>query len=224
MTFSKEWDETYANGDHLSIWPWSDLVSLVHRFSKLKKNKSIVLELGCGAGANIPLFLDLKFDYHAVDGSQNIINFLHEKFPKIKSKIIKSDFTKTIPFKKKFDLIVDRSSLISNDIIGVNNGLKILSSKLKPNGLFIATDWFSEQHDGFNLGKILDEQTRYDFPKNSEFSGIGNIHFCNKEYLKKILSKHKLQIIYQEHKLVETELGNKNETKGFWNFVCKKYD
>ena len=29
MSFSNEWDERYQNNSHMSIWPWSDLVSLV---------------------------------------------------------------------------------------------------------------------------------------------------------------------------------------------------
>ena len=32
MSFSKEWEHSYASGTHLSIWPWSDVVSLVHRY------------------------------------------------------------------------------------------------------------------------------------------------------------------------------------------------
>tara|TARA_B110000503_G_C7081777_1_gene385487 strand:+ start:284 stop:955 length:672 start_codon:yes stop_codon:yes gene_type:complete len=222
MVFSKEWEETYNKGQHFSTWPWSDLVSFVHRFSKPSDGFNSILELGCGAGANIPLFLDLKFDYYAIDGSKSIIKYLHSKFPDHKDKIIKSDFTKKIPFLRKFDLIVDRSSLISNDTEGVSNGLRLLSSKLKPNGRFIAIDWFSEDHDGFKLGEIIDEQTRCNFPSNSDFSGIGKIHFCNKNYLTKILRKENLHLTYIEHKITKSDFKNNNETKAVWNFVCEK--
>ena len=42
----------------MSIWPWSDLVSYVMRYTKINENYK-VLEIGCGSGANIP-FLCLQ--------------------------------------------------------------------------------------------------------------------------------------------------------------------
>jgi SAM-dependent methyltransferase len=222
MGFSKEWEETYANREHFSTWPWSDLISFVHRFSKPSDGFNSILELGCGAGANIPFFIDLKCNYHGVDGSNSIIQYLHKKFPNHKNKILKCDFTKELPFKKQFDLIVDRSSLISNNIEGVSNGIKLLSSKLRNKGRFIAIDWFSEHHEGFNSGEIVDKQTRNNFPKDSDFSGIGKIHFCNKEYLAQIFSKENLKLIYIEHKIIESDTYQDHKIKAFWNFVCEK--
>ena len=34
MGFSPEWEQRYAENTHLSVWPWSDVVSLVHRHCK----------------------------------------------------------------------------------------------------------------------------------------------------------------------------------------------
>ena len=57
MSFSNEWDESYKKNTHLSIWPWSDLVSYVMRYARPENPKNCnVLELGCGAGANIDFF------------------------------------------------------------------------------------------------------------------------------------------------------------------------
>lgn len=56
MTFSKEWDNLYRNNQQMSIWPWSDLISYIKRYTEGVSGKSI-LELGCGAGANIPFFV-----------------------------------------------------------------------------------------------------------------------------------------------------------------------
>ena len=80
----------------MSIWPWSDLVSLVMQY-KLPKEEFRVLELGCGAGANIPLFIALGADYYAVEGSQTIVNQLHKQYPQFKDNIIVGDFTKDMP-------------------------------------------------------------------------------------------------------------------------------
>ena len=78
------WNNIYKNKKHLSIWPWSDIVSLVSRFcNKIINNKnSKVLELGCGAGANIPFFLSKKNQYFGIDKSEYIINFLKKNIRK----------------------------------------------------------------------------------------------------------------------------------------------
>ena len=222
MSFSNEWESTYKKGRHLSLWPWSDLVSFVHKYSNPSDGFKSMLELGCGAGANIPFFLKLDFDYHGVDGSESIINFLHSNFQQHKNKILCCDFTKELPFPELFDLVVDRSSLISNNMESLANGLRLLSSKLKPKGRFIAIDWFSEDHDGFKLGESIDKQTRNNFPNYSEFFGIGNIHFCNESYLKEILINANLNLIHLEHKVIKTHLVKKSKTKAVWNFVCEK--
>jgi len=56
----------------------------VIRYAKPAKKQNRVLELSCGAGANIPFFLGQGFKYYGIDGSDTIINKLKESFPKIK--------------------------------------------------------------------------------------------------------------------------------------------
>ena len=73
MTFSLEWDERYSSNTQMSIWPWSDLVSYVIRYAKPARKQIRVLELGCGAGANIPFFLAQGFKYYGIEGSNTII-------------------------------------------------------------------------------------------------------------------------------------------------------
>ena len=55
MGFDSEWEQRYAEKTHLSVRPWSDTVSLVIQHCKSVVTEARrVLELGCGAGANIP--------------------------------------------------------------------------------------------------------------------------------------------------------------------------
>ena len=52
------WESAYSLGGHNTLWPWSDLVSLVSRHCCpiSSPEKFNMLELGCGPGANIPFF------------------------------------------------------------------------------------------------------------------------------------------------------------------------
>ena len=83
MTFSKEWDQRYRQHSDMSVWPWSDLVSYVIRYVHLQK-KLYVLEIGCGAGANIPFVLSLGYKYYGIEGSPTIVAKLKKDFPALR--------------------------------------------------------------------------------------------------------------------------------------------
>ena len=75
MGFCQEWEAIYKGDKHLSVWPWNSVVSLTHRFYDLNKNLK-VLELGCGAGANIPYFASFdNIEYYGLEAGvpQNMI-------------------------------------------------------------------------------------------------------------------------------------------------------
>ena len=96
MAFSTEWEKIYQNNEQISIWPWSNCVSLCHRYGNLHEGMK-VLELGCGAGANIPFFVQRKAAYYAVDGSATMVEKLKEKFGSLsflKMEILKIEIVK----------------------------------------------------------------------------------------------------------------------------------
>lgn len=150
--FSQEWDECYRKNTQMSIWPWSDLVSYVMRYARPDSPKYRVLELGCGAGANIPFFSHLGVDYCAIEGSPSIVGKLWEKFPELKKQIVVGDFTKEIPFEGQFDLIFDRASLTHNSTKAIMQTIKLIKESLKLGSKFIGIDWFSTLHSDYNGG------------------------------------------------------------------------
>ena len=95
MAFSTEWEEIYRNNEQLSIWPWSSCVSLCHRYGNMREGMN-VLELGCGAGANIPFFIQQKTNYYAVDGSATVVEILKKKFAGHKVYVAQADFTRDL--------------------------------------------------------------------------------------------------------------------------------
>ncbi|CAN5232829.1 hypothetical protein BH11PSE11_BH11PSE11_16520 [soil metagenome] len=220
MNFSAEWDAHYREVDRLSLWPWSDLVSYVMRYARPQATGFRVLELGCGAGANIPFFENLKVEYFAVEGSPAIVSKLHERFPALKDRIVAGDFTTTIPFDGEFDLVVDRSSLTHNTTAAIEQCLAAVHAKLKPGGKFIGIDWFSTANPQFQRGDAAgDAFTRGDFP-DGQFAGVGRVHFSDKAHLLDLFKDFRMSMM--EHKLVQQEIPDPAHSFATWNLVACK--
>lgn len=220
MNFSTEWEDVYKNQNHLSIWPWSDVVSYVKRYANPSAESFKVLELGCGAGANIPFFKSLDVEYHAIEGSKSIVEKLHEKFPEYKENIVIGDFT-TMELKEDFyDLILDRGSLTHNSTTAITTCLKNVYNSLKKDGKYIGIDWFSTVHSDFNHGEEVegDFNTRTNMI-DGQFVNLGNVHFSDKDHLGELFADFTFLIL--EHKVHTFEIPN-NHTFASWNFVVKK--
>jgi len=220
MSFSKEWDFRYKNNTNMSIWPWSDLVSYVMRYAPPDKHDFQVLELGCGAGANIPFFESLGVKYFAMEGSETIVNSLKQKFPRFKKKIIIGDFTETIPFQNHFDLVVDRSSLTHNTTKGIKRCLDLIYEKLKNGGKYIGIDWFSTLHSEYGNGITDDDFFTKKNYTSGQFVNVGKVHFSDKSHITELLNR--FDILVLEHKVVRTEIPNENKVFASWNIVVQK--
>ena len=220
MTFSEEWDVCYKNNTQMAIWPWSELVSFVMKYGYRANKKIRILELGCGAGANIPFFMSLNAEYFAMDGSATIVKTLKKKFPTIKENIVIGDFTKEIPFKGTFDLIVDRSAITHNTTRGIMQCLDLVYTKLKKGRKYIGTGWFSTMHSDYKHG-IQDQDffTRTNY-KNGQFVHVGRVHFSDKKHLLDLFKKFKILVL--EHNITKTEVPKKNNVIAGWNIVAQK--
>lgn len=221
MGFNYEWEQSYLNNTHLSIWPWSDIVSLVHRHCKpLIAAGGRVLELGCGAGANIPLFRALGMDYYALEGSPTIVNQLHRRYPDLSEHIRVGDFTIDHPFDGSFDLVIDRAALTHNSTFAIRNALNITFESLKVGGLFIGSDWFSTTHTDYSGGNIGDDIfTRTNYRKG-QFTGVGTVHFSDERHLRDFFSK--FDILAMEEKSIRRYEPNDNHHFSSWNIVALK--
>ncbi|HVZ53577.1 MAG TPA: class I SAM-dependent methyltransferase [Pseudolabrys sp.] len=219
MAFSPEWDEAYRAAGHLSIWPWSDLVSLVYRHARPQNGFRRVLECGSGAGANIPLFLGLKADYFGIEGSPHIVAQLQQRYPEIKDQLVAGDFTRDIPFEGAFDLVVDRGSLTHNTVEGIARALSLIFSRLRPGGKFIGVDWFSTEHSDAEVGERLDAWTRRS-SEGGQFAGLGAVHFTDKQHLLHLVNAAGFAVEYLEHKQVDMHIASKPGRRASWNFVA----
>jgi SAM-dependent methyltransferase len=219
MTFSVEWDKAYKDNLHMSIWPWSDLISYVIRYVRPAKKHPRVLELGCGAGANIPFFMSQGYNYYGIDGSSTIISKLQKKFPKLKKNLLVADFTIKIPFDEKFDLVIDRSSVTHNTTEGIKRCLDLVYEKMKDDAKYIGIDWFSTAHQDYSLKtKKIDKHAKSAYTKG-QFANVGTVYFSNKSHLMNLFEK--FEIVVLEHKVVISEIPEKRKF-AVWNFVARK--
>lgn len=219
-TFPIEWERAYSAGEHRSIWPWSDLVSYVMRYAPYSKKPFRVLELGCGMGANIPLFERLGAEYYGIEGSASAVRDLRKRFPGYAKHIVVGDFTTHIPFNITFDLVVDRASLTHNTTKAIQNCIELVEKCLASDGLFIGIDWFSTRHSDFQIGREADDRnTRQDFQKG-QFKNIGKTHFSDKEHIALLFKD--FAITKLEHKVVTKEIPHEDHMFASWNFIAQK--
>ncbi|MEO8949199.1 MAG: class I SAM-dependent methyltransferase [Mucilaginibacter sp.] len=220
MSFSSEWESIYQANQQMSIWPWSDLISYVMRYSKPTNEKFKVLELGCGAGANILFFQHLNVDYYATEGSESVVDYLINKHPSLSEKIKVADFTKEIPFDMDFDLIFDRAAIAHNSTSAIKSCIDLISRHLKHNGLFIGIDWFSTSHTAFNSGTFTtDSNTKNNYPPG-HFHQVGQVHFSDRLHIEELFEA--FELIKLEHKTVVEECPKTDYQLAWWNFVVKK--
>ena len=220
MAFSKEWENQYLNNCHMSIWPWSDVISLSVGYLNNGCNLKI-LEIGFGMGANIPYFLSRGVDYFGIEGSETAFNLVSQKFPELEGKLILGDFIKNKNYTEVFDIVIDRSSMTHNTSDAIYDGLLNISNAMKVGAKYIGIDWFSTEHSEFINGKTIDNNTKI-FNDNSCFSGVGKAHFSDKEHLLDIFNKSGFNVTKLTHKKSYTEIPDNKYVFATWNLVAEK--
>jgi len=224
MTFSNEWEQRYQQLGKMSMWPWSDLVSLYLRSTKKIKTSSTsapkVLELGCATGANIPFFLDQGVDYFGIEGSASMVNDLRIRFPVLNKQVVNGDFTNQIPFTQIFDVIIDRSSLTHNTTSAIKNCLSLLNSLLLPGSVFIGVDWFSTLHGEIKYGLADEDENTKKLFSEGLFKNVGRVHFSDQLHLEELFSGYKFEIL--ELKKIARLHPGPTSVHATWNFVAIK--
>jgi SAM-dependent methyltransferase len=221
VTFSPEWDNAFRANTHISVWPWSDLVSYVHRYASPAAGFRCVLELGCGVGANISLFRKLNVDYCAIEGSETAVARLHDAYPDLADKIVVGDFTQAIPFDGPFDLVVDRAALTHNTTAAIDRAFRMIFNLVRSGGKFIGIDWFSTLHHDFHEGVSIDTHTRMSVSAGP-FAGVGAVHFSDQKHIMDLTTTAGFRMERMEHKQSDVIIPNEGHRLATWNFVAVK--
>lgn len=217
--FSPEWEARYQAGTHVSVWPWTDVVAHVQRYAKPRDAFSTVLELGCGAGANVPFFASRGDQYYALDGSATVVAGLHERFPELAHRILVADFTREIPFDAMFDLVVDRCSVTHNDTDSIERCLALVAARTRRGGLLVGVDWFTDEHSDAGKGIPVDSHTRRDID-SSTLHDLGCVHFSDRGHLEALLARAGFDVATLERKTVRMLTGSEGLVRDTFNFVA----
>ncbi len=221
MGFSQQWDKQYAAAAHQACWPWSDVVSYVMRYARPNKPEFKVLELGCGAGANIPFFKKLAVNYTGLDGSTSVIRSLQQQYPEFTQNLLVMDFTQELP-NGEYDLIIDRAALTHNSTQAIKAALELVYKALKKDGNFIGIDWFSTEYSDYKkLGEITtDEFTKSFGSESRSFAELGNVHFSDLAHLQTLFQDFQLANV--QHKVIEERDAGSEWVFASYNFVATK--
>ena len=219
MSFQREWEERFKNGEQASKWPWSDLVTLVMRYCRPFAENCAILELGIGTGANIPFFLSLPVTYFGIDGSAESIRMNRERFPKVAANLSAGDFTTELPANGPFHVIIDRASLTCNSETSIRSCIRQVKQKLAPGGIFVGVDWYSTENTYYTQGSQPgpDQFTRTKFA-TGPFQNLGTIHFSDAENIKDLFSD--FELLHLEHKMNKSFIPI-DESFAAWNFVAR---
>ena len=223
-SFGKRYNEVYKSGLQNSVWPWSSVVTLLHKLNQKIKGKVNILEIGPGMGANINLIKSLNYDYYGIEFSSFAVEKIINEHPELSERIVTGDFTEKINFfdNKKFDIILDRASLTCNPTSKIKNCIDLISKNLKKDGFFVGIDWYSTEHSGFKIGKPQEDEFSLTFSGDQLMFDPPRMHFSSESHIKELFSD--FDIVHLEHSLMDIKSSKLSEitTLGSWNFVTSK--
>jgi SAM-dependent methyltransferase len=220
MSFSAEWDQRYKENTHMSVWPWSEIVSYVTRHVRPGHRPLSVLELGVGAGANVPFLKSIAQRYCGIEGSPSIVEKVRQGHPELKNNIFCGDFTREIPFEGTFDVVIDRSSLTHNSTEAIRRCLDLVYDKMTPGGKYIGTDWFSTEYPKYKDGEQAEDVFTRTNITAGKMANVGRVHFSDEEHLRDLFRKFDFELL--EHKKIERKIPDDGWIFAVWNFVAVK--
>lgn len=204
-SFDNKWEETYASteGKHLNKYPYGQLVT--YFFRNLKnlpdRNSPKILELGCGAGNNLPLILNEGFYGYGIDGSESAIEIAKKRLTEYQNCELRvMDFLNIEYQDNFFDMVIDRQSIYANKPKSIDKIFSQLVRILKKDGIFISfmyniNDYhFKKIEDNPSYAELIDTNTYTDF-KGGTFKGNGTVHFFTLNEIKELCSKNNLEIL-----------------------------
>lgn len=172
-------------------YPADHLIRTVMRayWARDDRESAFVLELGCGAGANLSFFLAEGFQVYGVDGSPSAIKKCSERLTAAPGQTLDLSAqrfdTLDIP-KDDFDLIVDYFAIYANRLETIRKTYANAKAMLKSGGMFYSRVW-GTGCTGAATGLIVEPGTSQN-PTAGPCKDMGMSHFFTKEELVDLFS------------------------------------
>ena len=228
--WSPEWElNRFSQGKRAAKYVWSDVVTLTYRYllgprAEVPRSEIRILELGCGAGANLLFFAKEGLDVTGIDASPSAINLAREGLEQVGHSVnlAVGDFANGLPFADaSFDLVLDRATLTCNVLKVIEGTVAEVRRVLSPGGISAIVDFYSTAHPNATLGVEVEPNTRTDI-REGMFQDIGNVHFTTSEELHDLLSR--FTILHMEHKVYNCIMPGADEGTAQFNVVARKPD
>ena len=116
-------------------------------------------------------------------------------------------------------MIFDRGSITHNGSIAVQDTIKLVEKSLKKDGYFFGLDWFSKSHSDYKKGVVTSDKHTKKF-NSGYLSGVGNVHFFDKNEIKKIFKSFQIKELVEKKYLLHKK--NKKTIISFWIIIAKK--
>ncbi len=184
------WDKIFKDNEW-GKYPCEELIRFISRKFHVSKNRKIIkiLEVGCGAGANIWFLSREGFDVYGVDGSKYALKKAQKLLfvEKLNAKLELNDIM-SLPFPDNmFDCVIDVECIYANSLEDSKIILEEIFRVLKPSGWFYSKT-FATGMTGETTGlKLNNEPNTYlemeDGPLRKDY---GIIRLTAEEEIKQI--------------------------------------
>lgn len=189
------WNDVYATRAW-GRYPPEDLVRFMARkFSHLDRpGDTRVLEVGCGAGANIWFLAREGYQVAGIDGSEKAVDLARKRLeeecvPGIaeRADLRQGNFA-TLPWTHEtFDAVVDIEAIYANTMATIRATITEVHRVLKPRGYFFGK-MFSTQTSGHQTGEEIELNTSLN-PTVGGCAGFGLSHFFTEGELRELFSE-----------------------------------
>lgn len=218
MSWDSGWEIIFKKRDW-GTYPSEDLVRFIKSHLKVKGKK--ILEVGCGAGANLWFLYEQGLKVHGIDGSATAVKKAKKllKFKKAKAKLKIGDII-SLPYKDNFfDFIIDIECLYSNSELNTKIILNEIYRVLKPKGIFLSKSFGKKSSNINNSKKFMNEK--------STFLNSGNNVFKKEYKIIRFMDILDIKRIYKNFKIskideITRSVNNRKKIIHEWVIICKK--
>jgi len=224
MMWNPGWYKIFSENE-MGKYPTDDLVRfMANNFYQAPSRKDIkVLEVGCGAGANVWYLAREGFDVTAIEGSSVAVERTTKRLAEdhLSARIIVGDTVKGLPFDdNQFDCVIDIECLYANTYQDTRKIIAEIKRVLKPKGLFFSKT-FMTSSSGDGNGKWLEgeKNTYLETTGGALRGGYGISRFTSEEEIADLYGQ--ILTVQSLDQVICTRKNRQHQVKE-WLIVCSK--